>query len=154
MNEHVRSLLKFMNDFKLTTHRCTGELTYVNTRLRWAEARDYCRDVIGGDLVSIQNFWDEADARELGDEHGNQYWIGLNDGQWSDGSGFDYLPATDNREFGSGECVAFNADDGVWLGLPCTDRARFICTVPEGTHLETLTTPWRQQCGYSRVYEN
>ena len=113
------------------------QYVYVDIRKNWLDARDYCRTLSEGDLVSIHSTEEEAAVRAVGSPYGQTYWIGINDlardgvPNWSDGTLFnEEVTKWGTMHPQSGECGVFDVDNNFWWDLPCTARKQpFICQV-------------------------
>ncbi|XP_037109257.1 galactose-specific lectin nattectin-like [Syngnathus acus] len=105
------------------------------TAVTFVEAEEDCIRR-GGNLVSIHNDLENKIVKQLIVDGGeNLGWIGLhdtivnNDFFWTDGSIVDFLNFdSDNSEPDGGtQCVAIQANNGLWQDDPCTETNAYVC---------------------------
>ncbi|XP_061123492.1 lithostathine-1-beta-like [Syngnathus typhle] len=107
---------------------------YESESRTFADAESVC-NILGGNLVSIQNELENAVVLELirAASDTNQAWIGLNDGvengdfMWTDGSNVDFINFDGGAAADGGDCVEMETDDGEWDDVPCATDSPYVC---------------------------
>ncbi len=119
---------------------CSAPYTLITSKLTWDNAKTYCNNHCGSDLVSIHGGNQNDFATHISNIHRDSTWIGLYwdinilEWQWSDNSisGINYLyPWYPSRpsDISLGEHCTEMWLDGqfLWSNNDCTNQQSFIC---------------------------
>lgn len=128
----LRSLILIVL-LKLALSIFSGHNYYVNIKMNWSEARDYCREKFT-DLTSIANQTEDDALSDLPTDYASEYegtWIGLykdesNTWKWSGGENTSFLNWERNASTSaSKKCAAYTKSG--WCEENCEREHAFFC---------------------------